>query len=296
MTSRLPYSPTEPLYARLKIALRQMIAAGMKPGDQLPTEANLCETYGVSRITVREAMQVLEAEGVIVRRQGRGTFVADPRPREPAAYFGSVKDDFGAHDTDGVGQIISCEVLQTDLRIAGRLNLEPGAEVYRIRSRRLKGAQPVCYQVSYVPKPLLGDVGAEGFEPRSLYVRLERALGDTIEEAQEAVDVVVADRYRARQLAVKTGTPLLLIERVVYSRAGIAVEYSRSFYDPHRVSLTFSSRRSTEAGHTRRLLLRRDDAGDAAFPRSTRAPGIRSTKSTKRPRRTQPRPLGGTHD
>jgi GntR family transcriptional regulator len=135
MTSRLPYSPTEPLYARLKIALRQLIAAGMKPGDQLPTEANLCDTYGVSRITVREAMQVLEAEGVIVRRQGKGTFVADPRPREPAAYFGSARNGSGAHDLDGVGEIISCELLAADLRIAGRLNLAAGAEVYRIRSR-----------------------------------------------------------------------------------------------------------------------------------------------------------------
>jgi hypothetical protein len=136
--------------------------------------------------------------------------------------------------------------------------------------------------VSYVPRPLLGDVGADGFEPRSLYARLERALGDTIEEAQEAVDVVEADRYRARQLAVRIRTPLLLIERVVYSRSGIAVEYSRSFYDPHRVSLTFSSRRSAEAGHTRRLLLRRDDAVDPAFPRAAAQPAARPAPPAQR--------------
>ena len=278
---RLPYSPTEPLYARLKIALRQLIAAGMKAGDQLPTEAELCESYGVSRITVREAMQVLEAEGVIVRRQGRGTYVADPRPREPAAYFGSARHGSGAHDLDGVGEIISCEVLDADLRIAGRLDLVPGTPVYRIRSRRLNDARPVCYQVTYVPQALLGQLEADGFEPRSLYARLERALGDTIEEAQEAVDVVDADRYRAQRLGVKLRTPLLLIERVVYSRGGIAVEYSRSFYNPRMVSLTFSSRRSAESGQTRRLSLRRDDGADAAFPRAARRTARAAKKSSR---------------
>jgi len=264
MTTRLPPSATEPLYARLKIALRQMIGAGLRPGNQLPTEAELCERYGVSRITVREAMRVLEAEGVIVRRQGKGTFVADARPREPAAYFGAVKDDFGAHDTDGVGRTVSCEVLSADLRIAGRLNVEPGTEVYRIRSRRLARDVPVCYQISYVPKPLVGLIDVAAIEQRSLYDRLEHALGETIEEAQESVDIVVADRYRARQLDVELDTPLLLIERVVFSRSGVAVEYSRSFYNPKRVTLRFSSRRSAEAGAPRRALPRRDETQRAA--------------------------------
>jgi GntR family transcriptional regulator len=266
----LPYSSTEPLYARLKIAVRQLIAAGMKPGDQLPTESDFCKRYGVSRITVREAMQVLEAEGLIVRRQGKGTFVAHQRRREPAAYFDSARNDFGAHDTDGVGEIVSCEVLDADLRIAGRLAIEVGAAVYRIRSRRLDGNRPVCYQVSYVPRAMLGDLGPGGVEPRSLYARLERALGDAIVEAEEAVDVVEADRFRAQQLDVKLRTPLLLIERVVYSRVGIAVEFSRSFYNPRLVSLTFSSRRIADSGHARRVLLRRDGA-DAVVARDAAA-------------------------
>jgi GntR family transcriptional regulator len=295
MTSRLPYSPTEPLYARLKIAIRQMIAAGMKPGEQLPTEAQLCDKYGVSRITVREAMQVLEAEGVIVRRQGKGTFVADARPREPAAYFDSARNDFGAHDSDGVGEIVSCEVLAADLRIAGRLNLEVGAEVYRIRSRRLSKGEPVCYQVTYVPRPLLGDAGIKGFEPRSLYARLQQSLGDTIEEAQEEVDVVEADRYRATQLGVKLRTPLLLIERVVYSRVGIAIEYSRSFYNPRLVSLTFSSRRSAQSGHTRRLTLRRDDV-DVAFPRASAGHAARGGAAPKRRRSSSRAGARSNHD
>src|SRR5665213_1049529 len=282
MTTSLPYSPTEPLYARLKIALRQMIAAGMKAGDRLPTEASLCDTYGVSRITVREAMQVLEAEGVLVRRQGVGTFVADARPREPAAYFGAVKNDFGAHDNDGIGERISFEILRADIRIAERLQLEVGAQVYRIRSRRLNATQAVCYQVSYVSKALLGEIGADGLEPGSLYGRLERVLGDTLEQAKEAVDVVVADRYRAHQLGVRIKSPLLLIERVVYSRTGIAAESSRSFYNPRMVSLPFSSTRSAEAGYGKRLLLRRDERGDTAFPRAALGLVTRSTKATKR--------------
>jgi GntR family transcriptional regulator len=284
MTTKLPYSPTEPLYARLKIALRQRIAAGMKPGDQLPTEASLCATYGVSRITVREAMQVLETEGVIVRRQGRGTFVAEERLREPAAYFAALKDDFGAHDTDGAGEIISCEILRADLRIAGRLGLGVGDEVYRIRSRRLNEGAPICYQVSYVPRPFLGDVTREHLAAESLYSRLERGFGETIDEAHETVDVVVADRYRACQLEVKIKTPLLLIERLVYSRSRIAVEFSRTFYNPRLVSLTFASRRIQEAEHGRRLVLRRDQGADLSVPHTPRKSPPRGPTKSRRVR------------
>ena len=154
--------------------------------------------------------------------------------------------------------------------------------MYRIRSRRLNGAQAICYQVTYVPKALLGDVGAEVLEQRSLYGRLEQMLGDTLEQAKEAVDVVVADRYRAQQLGVKIKTPLLLIERVVYSRTGVAAEYSRSFYNPRMVSLTFLSTRRAETGHGKRLLLRRDETGHAPFARSASGLVVRSTKAPGR--------------
>ncbi len=285
MTTRLPDSPTEPLYTRLKIAIRQMIAAGMKPGDQLPTESALCAKYGVSRITVREAMQVLETEGVIVRRQGKGTFVADERLGEPAAYFGGERDDPSAHDHDGIGEIVSCEILEADLRIAGQLKLAAGAAVYRIRSRRLEGDKPICYQVSYVPHPLLGDLVQAKFAASSLYARLEGALGETIDHARETVDIVEADRYRAQQLNVKGKTPLLLIERVVYSRSGIAVEFSRSFYNPRLVHLTFSSHRFAEAGQARRPL-RRGATPKPLLPRRAhrvdiRAPGDASRAARK---------------
>jgi GntR family transcriptional regulator len=287
ITENLPYSPTEPLYARLKIAIRQTIAAGMKPGDQLPTEAELCRQYGVSRITVREAMQVLETEGVVVRRQGRGTYVADERRREPATYFGSLADEFQGQGKGGSSKLVSSESLTADLRISDRLKVAEGSAVFRIRRIRLAYKQPICYQVSYLPRALLGEASQAELRSGSLYPRLERLMGERIDEADEVIEIVIADRYRADRLNVKVGSPLLLVERIVKSHSGRTVEFSRSFYNPKLVCLTLHSQRAPESMEVRRLLYRGAEDGEpveSTLKPKTRAaarPEIKRQRATK---------------
>lgn len=260
MTVVLPLPLDEPLYVRLKIALRNLIRGELQPGDQLPSENELCRQYKLSRITVRQALGALENEGAIERRQGRGTFVASPKRGEPITYFGSFTEELAAQGWTGSARLISFEVIEADLRVATQLRSAPATMVFKIRRVWDADARPICYQVSYVPQSILRTVTRAELRSDSLYERLESVLGEPLYEADEAIEAVLADPYRAKLLQTSRGAPLLMMERVVFSRSGTAVEYSRSFYNAQIIRLTLRARRATEAAANGRLVFCANDA------------------------------------
>jgi GntR family transcriptional regulator len=252
----LAASLVEPLYVRLKMALRDLIGDNLRPGDRLPSEPELCRQYGLSRITVRQALSALESEGVIERYQGRGTFVAAPKRDEPAAYFGSFTEEVAAQGRRGSTRLVSSQLVNADTRVADRLRIPAGDRVFKIRRVRMADRQPICYQVSYVPHGLLSNVAPDEFRRGSLYQRLEAALGEPLYEAEECIEVMRADPYRAGLLQIKTGAPLLVLERLTLTRSGKAVEYNRSFYNGQLVRLSLRSRRAPIPMAVNRLTFR----------------------------------------
>jgi GntR family transcriptional regulator len=260
----LPASVTEPLYVRLKIALRDLIGDGLQPGDRLPSEPELCRQYGLSRITVRQALSALENEGVIERHQGRGTFVATPKRDEPAAYFGSFTEEVAAQGRRGSTRLVSSEVMKADLRVAERLRISPGTHILKVRRVRMADRQPICYQVSYVPHARLRTISPSELRRGSLYERLEAALGEPLHEADESIQAMLADPYRAELLQIRTGAPLLVLERLTFTRSGLAVEYNRSFYNAQLVRLSLRSRRAPMPRAVNRLAFRDREEAIAA--------------------------------
>jgi DNA-binding GntR family transcriptional regulator len=252
----LPPSLSEPLYVRLKVALRDLIGKGMGTGDQLPSETALCREYGLSRITVRQALEALANEGAIERKQGRGTFVAAPKRTEPVVYFGSFTEEVAAGGHRGSTRLVSAEIVRADARVASRLRIQPHHAAWKIRRVRMSDGQPVCYQVSYVPRALLPDVSRTEFRRGSLYDRLERTLGEPLLDAEENIEAMLADPYRAALLDVRVGAPLLVLERVVFSKSGRTVEYNRSFYNALAVRLTLRSKRGSASHAPSRLRFR----------------------------------------
>lgn len=255
----LPSTSSEPLYVRLKIALRDLIGSGLQAGDKLPSEAELCRKYAISRITVRQALGALENEGVIERRQGKGSFVSVPKLQEPISYFGSFTEEISAHGKRSSSKLVSLEVIEADLRVAQQLRLESGIKVLKVRRVRCADSQPICYQVTYVPHALLPHITRGALRRESLYTHLERSLGETLHEAEEIVEALLADPYRAELLQIKKGAPLLLIERRVFTRSGAAVEFNRSFYNAQMLRLTLRSRRATFGEHSRLVFRAHDE-------------------------------------
>jgi DNA-binding GntR family transcriptional regulator len=252
----LPPSLSEPLYVRLKMALRDLIGKGLRPGDRLPSESELCQEYGLSRITVRQALDALAKEGAIERKQGRGTFVAAPKRDEPVVYFGSFTEEVAADGHRGSTRLVSAEIVEADARVAGRLAIPLHRPAWKIRRVRMRDGEPVCYQVSYVPQALLPEVSRAELRRGSLYDRLERTLGEPLSEAEETIEAMLADPYRAALLEVDLGAPLLVLERVVFARSGRTVEYNRSFYNALAVRFTLRSRRASAAHAPSRLRFR----------------------------------------
>lgn len=255
MRNALPPGPDEPLYVRLKRALRDHIGRGLKPGDPLPSEADLCRQYRVSRMTVRLALSALDNEGVITRRQGKGTFVAMPKRAAYVPYFGSFTEEMRAQGRAGGTKLVTFEIIRADARIADRLRLEPHDEVIKIRRVRYADEEPICYQVSYLARSRFPALKSKQIARSSLYTQLESTLGEPLEEAEESVEALLADPYRAQLLGIKPGAPLLLIERLVFSQSGLAAEFNRSFYKAEAARLVLRSRRATDASEPYRLSL-----------------------------------------
>lgn len=255
MARRLPPGPDEPLYVRLKRALRERIGVGLAPGDMLPSEAELCKEYRLSRMTVRLALTALVNEGVVVRRQGKGTFVAEPKRAQTFSYFGSFTEEVRAQGRSGGTKLVSFEIIAPDPRVAEKLRLNAGEDVLKIRRVRYVDGEPVCYQVSYLSRTTFPQLRGAELANGSLYARLEGELGEALVEAEESVEAIVADPYRAKLLGIKTGSPLLVIERLVFSESGLPTEFNRSFYKAESARLQLRSKRALDAASPYRLSL-----------------------------------------
>jgi len=216
----------QPLYQQLQRALRDAIQSGkLSPDDALPSERQLAAELGISRITVRKAIDGLADEGLLVRRQGSGNFVG-ARIEKNFAKLTSFSEDMRAR-----GRVPSSQWLKkTDGQVtpeeAMRLALSPGAKVYRLHRLRFADDEPMALEyctVSAHALPSLDDVDL------SLYDALERA-GNRPVRALQRLRALLLDDEKARLLEAKPGDAGLLVERVGYLRDGRAIELSHSYY------------------------------------------------------------------
>jgi GntR family transcriptional regulator len=215
-----------PLYLRLQDVLRRAIEQRqLKPQDALPPERDLARDFGVSRITVRKALDGLVAEGLLTRRQGAGTFVAG-RVEKQFAKLTSFSEDMIAR-----GRAPSSEWL---LRARGAvtpdesltLGLSPGTPVYRFHRIRFADGAPMALEQSTIAGDCLADVDAVR---DSLYAALD-AAGNRPVRALQRLRAVLFNREQAGLLQVSAGAPGLFIERRGFLEDGRAVEMTHSWY------------------------------------------------------------------
>jgi len=224
-----------PLYVRLKEALSDLMGADLSVGDQLPSEIQLMDEYAVSRTTVRLALGALANEGLIVRRQGKGSFVAQPKRDVP--YLGSLTKEMAAQGRSLSTVLISFDALHPTPRVAQLLEVGESEMTYKIRRVRLVEREPICYQVTYLPVLVFPDLSKADVESGSLHQLLRARLDGSLDSADESVEALLADPYRASLLEVAAGTPLLLIQRVSYDAHTRPTALTRSFYCGNAVRL-----------------------------------------------------------
>jgi GntR family transcriptional regulator len=216
-----------PLYAQVKeLMIRRMVAGDWRPGDILPSEGRLAAEFRVSQGTVRKALDEMAAQKLVVRQQGRGTFIAKHSQQHSLFHFFHIVDEHGvkALPTSHVPWMRTERATREQARA---LRLTSRARVHNIlRIRTLKGA-PVILERIAVPAALFPDLdlprGREMSE--EFYVLYQQRFGITVVRAEERLRAVRADAEDARHLGVRRGSPLLEVDRVALDLEGRAAEW-----------------------------------------------------------------------
>ena len=221
-----------PRYYEIEQALRARIA-DLEPHEPLPSDAQLCEEFGVSRMTARNAVQRLVHEGLVYRVPGRGTFVADTAPHRTATHVLSFTDEMRRR-----GRTPSSRVVQTRRRAAttderDRLRTD---EVVVLRRVRLADGEPVALETATFPAARVAPVLDGDLESESLFRTLVRA-GIVPTAGRAALSAEAATSADARLLDVKRGEPLLVERRLIRDQSGEPLEWTESRYVGSRYGL-----------------------------------------------------------
>jgi GntR family transcriptional regulator len=220
-----------PLYQQVYDFLVRQIAAGeWGPGESLPSEQALAGRLNVSQGTVRKALDVLAADSLIDRRQGKGTYVAEHTPERALFRFFRMARPGGARAVPtSVGDTLRRRVARpADI---AKLALQPGAEVYEVTRTRLVDGEPAVLEKIVVPAALFPGLERHHPLPNALYALYQRDYGVNIVSTEEELRADAARKDDCRRLKLTLGAPLLHIDRVAVSLEGARVEWRSSRCD-----------------------------------------------------------------
>lgn len=227
MSQYLEKKSQSPLYQQLMHRLKNDISAGVYPaGARIPSEQLLCETYGVSRVTVRKAILDLVQEGLLVRRQGKGTFVAGERLRRDLRHVTSFTEACAQRGHQVETRLISAQLVDPSAEDAQQLDIPKGRQIFEIARLRLSDGEPVMLEINRFPEEYqyLRDEAAEG----SLYACLQ-AHGIIPASAQHDISLSHATPYVSKHLGTELGDAVLLLDEIVLDQHGAPLHLSRQW-------------------------------------------------------------------
>lgn len=215
---------TQPLYVQLRQALTQRISSGVwKPGDTLPNETEIAREFGLSAGTVRKALDWMEQANLVVRQQGRGTFVCDPSSDHLVQRYENIVGPSGV-PVRGEPRLLSFTTGEASLQEQQRLRLKPGVQVHRIRQMRLVGSCPLLVKDVVVSAALFPQIDESAYSISAA----ARASGVLLGRAEERIAIEMAAPPIAELLDVPAATPLLRLDRTVFAIDGRPVEWRLS--------------------------------------------------------------------
>lgn len=231
-----------PRYHQLKLILEQRITAGeFSPGDRFPTDEELTQQYGLSRGTVRRAVDMLVDDGRLRREQGRGTFVIAP-PLSPVFFrladFSEEMRQRGRHPGT---QLLKLRVFPASDEIAGRLQLCPGEEVIEISRLRLADGKPMAYEIRYLAHSLCPGLLEENLESQSIHSLLIDKYNIPLTRAVHTIEARALSAQEADLLQVAPGSAGFAVDRLTYTINDRPVTWYRIIYrgDEYRFTAEF---------------------------------------------------------
>lgn len=215
-----------PYYEQLAELLRQEIGERGAQAEvyRLPSENDLAGRHGLSRATIRHALDVLEREGWVHRQKGIGSFAVRRRIEQDLTRLVSTTEDMRQRGWPLVSRVISLEQVTANPHIARSLELAEGASVYALCRMRIVEDVPLSVQTAYLPAQLCPHLG-EADLANSLYHLLENRYGLRLQTARETLRARGANHWEAEHLQIREGAPVMATERITYASTGIPVEY-----------------------------------------------------------------------
>ena len=235
-----------PRYHQIARTLRERIAtSGQGPGARLDNQRSLAREFGVTLMTLRQALDLLERDGLIARRHGLGTFVARPAIDYDILQLRALAGDLSALGEDVATRFLRSRFEPADRRVAEALGLAEQAEVFVLERLRLVDGEPVSFQASYLPAALGAEVSRADLAVTPLRQVLTFKLGIEITAARETVSAVPLDRRAARELHCRPGIAAFRSDRVSVGTDGTPIVYDRVFIPGDRFRITRNLRYDT---------------------------------------------------
>ena len=240
-----PESPTQinrnigmPLHQQIYSMAREKIRSGeWKEGQMIPSEPELMNQYGVSRIVIRQVLNRLVSEGLIYRQQGRGSYVAERRLEEGLTRIISFTEDMLQRGFSPKTQVLESGILPAPDYIALQLGIEKGSELVYLSRLRIANDEPMSIEESYLVHRMVPNVLDEDYSHVPLRKILLNNYGVKIIRAKQVIRAIQATSLQAEWLTIPQKLPLLFIERVSFSDQDIPIEYLKIFFRSDRYSL-----------------------------------------------------------
>ncbi|MBU3137837.1 GntR family transcriptional regulator [Clostridium gasigenes] len=228
---KLDYSKgASPLYYQIKGFLeKKIIDEEYSQGDILPSELELQETFNVSRITVRQAINDLVNEGYLLKTRGKGTSVIFNKIEEPLSRIMSFTEEMRMKGLEPSTKFIKIDIVKSNKLIAKKINITEGEEVYKIERLRYVNNQPMVLFITYLKRELNLSLDIDQYTG-SLYELLNEKNGIVVSKTKEYFEAVAVDKDIRGHLKIEEGTPVLKRTRISFDSNGNNLEYTICYY------------------------------------------------------------------
>ena len=245
-----------PYYVQVRQALQEHLETGTwKPGEQLPSEPELCRLFGVSRPVIRQALNELTQRGLVIRAKGKGTFAAPPKITEALVQkLTGFYQDMVEQGYTPTARVLRQEAIPAGRQVAERLQIPVGTPVVVIERLRFVQDEPIQLVTTYIPRDACPALLEVDLTRRSLYAFLEAECGIMIARGRRTVEAVAANEYEAEMLQVKKGAPLILLDSVSYLSDGTPIEYYHALHRGDRTRFEVELVRVREPGNRQALV------------------------------------------
>lgn len=226
------------LYVKVAREIRRQIDNGTyHEGDRLPSERELCETFDASRITIRQALELLQNQRVIERKHGIGTYVLPSQYNQLLDNLYSFKDEIEKNGETPTTKMLDIELIKVEDYLHDKMALPLNAAVYKLSRLRLANGVPLVLEYSYIPAVLAPELDRFNFSIVSLYQTLKREYGIEIDKSYETLKATKLFKEEAVPLEKEAGDSAMYIQRFAYTEGKI-IEYTRSLVSGDKYKYT----------------------------------------------------------